>query len=219
MNDTTQELWRTEFDRQCTPELFRVLYKQTTALVRRCLRNTPARGADLGVLDRIHTAAMKLCDGSRVWDPERVDLGNFLLGVVASDLSAELCHATRFPETSLDEPPPTPRDDYTGEPIPDTATSLASTTRGPAHDAGAEHASLDRAWSVAMPHLREAAAKDRDVLVLLAAYDQGVYARRDVMRQLRWNSNKYQRVYRRLLHVASSLDDDIRDVVAQCLAN
>jgi hypothetical protein len=220
MHDTTQQLWRTEFDKQYTRELLRTLHKQTTALVRRYLRDTPRRGSDLGTLDRIHTAVMKLCAGSRVWDPERVDLGNFLLGVIASDLTAELRRATRFPEVSLDVPTPTPTDDYTGEPMPEAGGAApASTEPGGAHYARAEHESLDSAWRIAMPHLHDAAAKDRDVLALLAAYDEGVCQRRDVMRLLHWNSNKYQRVYRRLLHLANQTDEDVRDAIARSLAN
>lgn len=220
MNDTTQQLWRTEFDKQYTKDLLRVLHKQTTALVRRYQRDTPLRGSDLRTQDRIHTAVMKLHDGSRVWDPERVDLGNFLLGVIASDLTSELRRAKRFPTVWLDEPTTTPEDDYTGEPITDTrAGSFANTEPGPVGFARADHESLDGAWSIAMPHLREGAAKDRDVLALLTAYEEGVYHRRDVMRLLGWDGNKYQRVYRRLLHIAKNTDEDVRDLIAQALAN
>jgi len=220
MQDTTQQLWRTEFDKQYTKDLLRVLHKQTTALVKRYQRHTPLSGADLGTQDRIHTAVMKLHDGSRVWDPERVDLGNFLLGVIASDLTTELRRAKRFPVLSLDEPATVPEDDYSGEPITGTrGASIANTEPGPIRFARAEHESLDGAWSIAMPHLREGAAKDRDVLSLLAAYEEGVYYRRDVMRLLGWDGTKYQRVYRRLLNIAKKADEDVRDLIAQALAN
>ena len=220
MDNTTQQLWRTEFDKQYTRDLLRVLHKQTTALVKRYQRYTPRRGSDLGTMDRINTAVLKLHEGDRVWDPERVDLGNFLLGVIASDLTSELRRAKRFPEVSLDEPTTTPEDDYTGEPITDTrAATLAGAELGPVRYACTEHESIDGAWSIAMPHLREGAAKDRDVLALLATYEEGVYHRRDVMRLLNWDSNKYQRVYRRLLTIAKKADEDVRDLIAQALAN
>lgn len=220
MDNTTQQLWRTEFDKQYTRDLLRVLHKQTTALVKRYQRHTPRRGSDLGTMDRINTAVMKLHEGSRMWDPERVDLGNFLLGVISSDLTTELRRAKRFPVVSLDEPTTTPEDDYTGEAIADTRVgALAATEPAPVRHARAEHESIDGAWSIAMPHLREGAAKDRDVLALLAAYDEGVYHRRDVMRLLNWNSTKYQRVYRRLLHIAKKADEDVLDLIARALAN
>lgn len=220
MNDTTQQLWRTQFDKQYTGDLLRVLHKQTTALVKRYQLRTPRHGSDLGTMDRINTAVLKLHEGSRVWDPKRVDLGNFLLGVIASDLTTELRRAKRFPELSLDEPTTTPEDDYTGEAITDTrAASLAATEPGPVRYAHTEHESIDGAWDIAMPHLREGATKDRDVLALLATYDEGVYHRRDVMRLLNWDSNKYQRVYRRLLQIAKKADEDVRDLIARVLAN
>jgi hypothetical protein len=221
MNDTTQQLWRTEFDKQYTKELLTMLHKQTTALVKRYQQRTPLRGSDLGTMDRINTAVLKLHEGSRVWDPERVDLGNFLLGVISSDLTTELRRAKRFPMVSLDDEPTTePEDDYTGEPIMDTrAASLSNTESGQVLFALPEHQSLDGVWNIAMPHLREGAAKDRDVLALLAAYEEGVYHRRDVMRLLGWNGNKYQRVYRRLLHIASKADEQVRDLIAETFAN
>src|SRR3569833_3626946 len=119
MKDTTQELWRTEFDGQYTKELLRVLWKQATALAKRFHRGSPHRGRELDVEDRINTAVMKLLDGTRVWDPARVDLGDFLLGVLSSDLTAELRRAKRWPEISLDQPPTSREDDYSGEPLGD----------------------------------------------------------------------------------------------------
>jgi hypothetical protein len=55
MDNTTQRLWRTEFDKQYTRDLLRELHKQTTALVTRYQRQTPRRGSDLGTMDRINT--------------------------------------------------------------------------------------------------------------------------------------------------------------------
>lgn len=62
--------------------MLRDLVKQARALIRR-YRSTSTDTAE----DRIHTAMAKLFDGSRTWDPTRVDLRGFLLGVVASDLT------------------------------------------------------------------------------------------------------------------------------------
>jgi hypothetical protein len=68
--DTSQPLWRTEFDKQHTKDMLRALVKQTTALVKRYERCTPRKSTDTAE-DRIHTALLKLHDGSRTWDPTR----------------------------------------------------------------------------------------------------------------------------------------------------
>ena len=213
MQDTTQELWRTEFDKQYTKELLKVLWKQATALTKRFHRGGSHRGRELDVGDRINTAVMKLLEGTRVWDPARVDLGDFLLGVISSDLTAELRRAKRWPEISLDQPKPSREDDYSGE-------ALGDRDEGSPVEAHLESSgSFYGVWCLAIPHLKARAATDDNVLRLIGAFEEGVYLKREVMRLLGWDSNKHQRVYRRLLRIAETTDEDVRDAIAQALAN
>ncbi|MCW5801777.1 MAG: hypothetical protein KIT31_05275 [Deltaproteobacteria bacterium] len=209
------EHWRIEFDRQCTRDLLQRLDRRIDALVKRYQRSTPRDGADRSTMDRIHTAVVKLLDGSRVWDPTRVDLEGFVLGTIASELAAEMRRAKRFPEVSI-EPMAAPEDDYTGEPVSDK--NRAAPAR-PEPYASAEHESIDGAWRIAMPHLRERAANELDVLALLNAYDEGTYQRGDVMHRLTWDSARYQRTYRRLRSIATAADEGVRDLILRGLAS
>ena len=202
--DTTQQLWRTEFDKQYTKDLIRDLTKQATALIKRYERFTPRRSTDTAQ-DRIDTAIMKLFDGSRAWDPARVDLCGFVLGVIASDLSSEMRRSKRFPQVSL-------RDRKLKLAEEDASNSIHA-RRATSHEAAAG------AWSVAMDHLRELAADDKGVLALLGAYDDGVFERRDVIKLLRWAPSTYKRVYQRLLKLAEDVDQELRDAIFDALAN
>jgi hypothetical protein len=202
--NTTQELWRTEFDKQYTKELLRDLIRQVPALVRRYERKSPRRSTDTPE-DRLHTAIMKLQEGARTWDPTRVDLGSFLLGVIASDLSGEMRRSKRFPQVSLN--------DRKLKLADHEASDLIRATRTTSHE------STEGAWSIALAHLRELAASDKCVLALLDAYDQGAFEKRDVMRLLKWPPTTYTRVYQRLLRLADRLDEELRDVIVDALAN
>lgn len=217
--DTTQSLWRTEFDNQYTRDMLRDLAKRTTALTKRYERFTPRKSTDTAE-DRIHTAMMKLFDGSRTWDPTRVDLSGFLLGVVASDLTSELRRATKAPQVSLDERNGKREDDYTGEPCAESsAESRASLEDGCSVPLAPD--SPDAAWSLAMTNLRKqaAAAGDAGVLALLGAYEEGVFQKRDVIALLRWRPATYKRAYERLILLADAMDPAVREAISCALAN
>jgi hypothetical protein len=79
-------LRRTDFDKQLTQDVMERVVKQTLQLVAHIERRTPWRD-QLGADDRLHTAILKTLDGSRVWDPDRVNLGGHLFGIVHSDIA------------------------------------------------------------------------------------------------------------------------------------
>ncbi len=58
---------------------------------------------------------MKFLDGARIWDPTRVDLCGFLLGVIASDLTGEMRRSKTAPMVSMYARGRPREDDYTGE--------------------------------------------------------------------------------------------------------
>ena len=217
--DTTQPLWRTAFDEQYTRDMLRELVKQTTALTKRYERYTPRKSTD-SAEDRVHTAMMKLFDGSRTWDPTRVDLSGFLLGVVASDLTSELRRARQVPHVSLDDRKPKCKDDYTGEQCDESrADSRASIENG--YTVPIAPDAKDASWFIAMTNLRKqaAAAGDARVLALLGAYDEGVFQKRDVIALLNWTSATYKRVYERLLVLADEMDPSVREAISYGLTN
>lgn len=215
--DTTQQLWRTEFDKQYTREMLRDLVKRTMALIKRYERFTPRKSTDTAE-DRIDTAIMKLFDGSRTWDPTRVDLNGFLAGVIASDLSSEMRRSMLVPQVSLDDQRPPREDDYTGEPCDESIQEArASIENGWPVPTSSE--SVDEAWFLAISHLRALAATDRGVLALLDAYEDGVTHKRDVMARLEWSPSTYKRVYQRLLLLADAADPAVREAIVYALAN
>jgi hypothetical protein len=215
--NTTQQLCRTEFDKQYTKDMLRNLVKRATALTKRYERFTPRRSTDTAE-DRIHAAVMKFLDGARTWDPTRVDLSGFLLGVIASDLSSELRRSTLAPQISLDDRKRKREDDYTGEVCDESGVeSRVPVENGWPVPLTAE--SPDAAWSLAMDYLRRRAGTDALVLALLGAYEEGVYLKRDVMRLLKWSPNRYKRAYERLLALADEADESVREAIAYALAN
>lgn len=211
--NTTQPLWRTEYRKQFTKDMLRDLVKQTIALTRRYGR--VARESTDTAEDRIHSALAKLLAGSRNWDPTRVDLPGFLLGIIASDLSSEVERATNVPLVPLEPPVHLHEDDYTGESCDDAGGEA----RGSIEDAPFMTESVDEAWSVAMTHLRECARMDSGVLALLDAYEDGVYLKRDVLARFEWKPSTYKRVYQRLLLLADACDPSVRESIVYALAN
>ena len=209
--DAAQQLCRTEFDKQYTKDMLRELSKRTIALTKRYERHTPRRSTDTSQ-DRIHTAVMKFFDGSRTWDPSRVDLCGFLLGVIASDLSSEMRRSKMAPLVPIDDRDLPREDDYTGEPCGESGASLES-------GYPLVSASVDEAWSVAMSYLRKRAGTDARALALLGAWEEGVYQKREVMMLLRWSAATYKDAYQRLVKLANDAEDSVREAIAGAFAN
>jgi hypothetical protein len=199
-------LRRTGFDTQLTQPVMERVIKQTIALVGEIERKTPWRD-QLGPDDRLHTAILKTLDGTRRWDPDRVNLGGHLFGVVSSDISSELKHAGRFRHVSVQD------EAHDLEALRDEIEdSLARTA--PANDELPSSAT----WSIAIDALRTLAAGERDVLALLVAYDAGAFEKREVMRVSKLKSRAYDRAFDRLVELAQLVDEDTRTVILQAIA-
>lgn len=198
-------LRRTDFDMQLTQQVMERVIKQTIALVAEIERKTPWRD-QLGPDDRLHTAILKTLEGKRRWDPDRVNLGGHLFGVVSSDISSELKHAKNFRHVSVED------DSQDLVALRDEMEDVLART-SPANDE-----SPRPAWSIAIEALREAASDERDVQALLDAYDQGAFDRRDVMRVAKLKARAYQRAFDRLVELARSLDDGTRTLILQAIA-
>src|SRR6266481_4395301 len=97
-----QILRRTDLDKQLTQSVMERVVKQTIQLAAEIERKTPWRD-QLGPDDRLHTAILKTLEGTRRWDPARVELGGHLFGIVASDISHELEHDDQFAHVSLED--------------------------------------------------------------------------------------------------------------------
>ena len=214
---TSQQLWGTEFDKQFTKDMLRDLHKRATALIKRYERYTPRKSTDT-TEDRVNTALMKLFDGARIWDPARVDLCGFLLGVVASDLTSELRRSALAPQISFEARKRKREDDYTGEPCDESSiVPRASIEDGMPVPLAPE--SVDAAWEVAMKYLYSIAADDKLVIALLDAYEQDARTKREAMALLKWSSRTYKVAYGRLVALADAADPAVRDAIFHVFTN
>lgn len=202
-----QILRRTDFDKQLTQSLMERVVKQTIQLVTQIEKKTPWRD-QLGPDDRLHTAILKTLEGTRRWDPERVDLGGHLFGIVASDISHELEHGEQFAHLSLEQDEHHNREALLHE----TKEMLARSA--PAND----HAPLQSAWSLAMEALREVTHGEPDVLAIVGAYDEGAFTKRAVMRIAKLKARAYDHAFARLVELAQTVDDQTRDLILQAIA-
>lgn len=218
---TSQQLWRTEFDNQYTLEEIRALNKHAGELIKEYrgygLRSTYTAE------DRINDALVKLFDGDRIWQPENVDLHGFLMGVVASDLSAELVRHRRAPMVSFDRPHTPREDNYTGELIEHASKAAESTSVECGWAVPIVCESTDGAWEFALARLRDMASKKKkryaDVLKLLDAYDDGFLSKRAVMAHLGWKAYRYRVAVERLAELAEGIDPDVRAAIRDALLN
>lgn len=217
VQDTPQQLWRTAYDEQHTPEMMHRLFRHVKGLIK-FYRRAGLRSTDTAE-DRVHDALTKLFAESRTWDPSRVDLFGFLVGVVTSDLSAELERFKIAPMVSYDRPFASREDDYTGEVVEEAANAYAARLIAGGSPVALACESTHSAWELALAHLRDRAASDDDVLAMIDSYDLGSIGKRDVMKRLGWSAYRYRRAYERLVRLASGADPDVREAIRAALTN
>lgn len=199
---------RREFDDQLTRPLMKLVMKQTKQLVRWVQRTTPWRD-HLGAEDRLHTAIVKTLDGSRLWDPDRIDLGRHLFGIIASDLDQELRHSDRFPHASLEDDDTQDLDALRRE--VELAVSRSDI-------ASREIPLTAPVWSIALVALRAISEEEPHVLAILRAYGRGAFARDDVMRVAKLSRRAYDVAFAQLLDFAQLIDEDLNDLITQTIA-
>lgn len=214
---TAQQLWGTEFDKQFTKDMLRNLLKTATAMANRYERYSPRKSTDTAE-DRVNTALMKLFDGARVWDPARVDLSGFLLGVIASDLTSELRRSALAPQISFEDRKRPREDDYSGEPY-DESTIVPRASIEDGMHVPLVPESVEAAWEVAMKYLYASAEDDKLVIALLDAYEQDARTKRDVMKLLKWTSRTYKTAYGRLVALAEAADPAVREAIFFAFTN
>jgi hypothetical protein len=204
--NSPERLWRTQFNHQLTNEVMERVLKQTMILVRKVERKTPWRDL-MTADDRLHSAIVKTLERKVVWDPQRVDLERFLLGLIAGDISHELEHAARFRHASLD-------DETRNQELLEAATSEAMSAERVVKVDVPKHAW----WSKVIAELRKHAHDDRHVLAILDAYDRGRLTRKEVMAFTGLSSKQYHAAYQRLMRAAQKVNEDVRELITQALA-
>ena len=180
--------------------------KQTMLLVRNVERKTPWRDTQT-TDDRLHTAIVKTLDGTKRWDPTRIDLERHFVGAIASDISHELERAHKFRHVSLDAE---------NKNVEELEHETSEALRG-------ERESKDEVpkeawWSIAMAESCRHAPDDTGVLAIIEAYGHDKLTRRDVMAHTGMTSRQYHAAYQRLVRIAQKIDDDVRDLIMQAIA-
>jgi hypothetical protein len=201
MVDTPERLWRTQFDNQMTEELAERLIKQTIALTRRIERGTRWRDGR-GPEDRLHGAIEKTLARERVWNTDRVDLAGFLYGVISSELSIEVEHASEFPHASRDD------QRINAEKIERETSDALDQMRASKEEIPKEHW-----WCAILAKLRQLVAEDDSASRILDAYEHGHVDRRDVLAFTKMSSRRYHGAYNRLVRAAQQADDETRALV------
>jgi hypothetical protein len=201
-----QQLWRTQFDKQLTNDMMERVLKQTIALVRKVERKTPWRDAQTSD-DRLHTAILKTLDGTKRWDPTRIDLERHFLGAIASDVSHELERAVKFRHVPLDAE---------NQNVEELEHETSEALRGARESK--DEVPKEAWWSIAMAEFRRHAPDDTGVLAIIDAYGHDKLTRRDVMAHAGMSSRQYHAAYQRLVRIAQNIDDDVRDLIMQAIA-
>lgn len=206
--NTAQPLCRNSFDEQFSDDMMARLGTRVQAVIGRLEARTQWRDKS-GLDERINTAVLKLLDRTRTWDPSRCALINFLYHSIRSDIWAEIEHLVKFPEARLDD------EGLELSPVESATIASLESTRGTAHAAAAN------VFSILVAELRELAAKakDKEVLKLVALYDEGIFERREIMLRAKWSGRRYGTIYQRMMRMAEELDEDMRDSVLDALAN
>jgi hypothetical protein len=204
-------LRRTDFDTQLTQQVMERVLKQTIALVADLERKTPWRD-QLGPDDRLHTAIVKTLDGTRKWDPDRVNLGGHLFGVVSSDITSELKHSERYRHLSWED------DEHQDlDALREEAEVTLARDAEPANNVGPP-VELRPAWALALYALKQAANDEREVLAIIEAYRFGAFTKREVMGLAKLKSRAYDRAYARLIDLADTIDEGQRDFILRAIA-
>ncbi|HTR52009.1 MAG TPA: hypothetical protein VMJ10_14945 [Kofleriaceae bacterium] len=147
--------------------------------------------------------------GERVWNPERCSLLDHLRGVIDSRTSHEIQSPRQY--SSFDAQPITnDDDDHAG----DGRLALAETLPSSSGEAG----------SVFLPalvartcHALRQAAKERDSIDIVRAWELGFIERDEVCALIGLDEAAYRRARNRLLYIAGDLPDELRQLVRDYL--
>jgi hypothetical protein len=144
--------------------------------------------------DLVHRAILAICAGKRVWD-HSISFEVFLRGVIRSMANHDYAHAKTYPQIQLiDED--TGDDDL--EPSAVLQLSLIATT-DPAHQPRREQA------RALLAVLRQIAANDTELLLVLEAYAQGAFQRNEVLELTNLTAHHYRAALCRLRRLRHAL--------------
>jgi DNA-directed RNA polymerase specialized sigma24 family protein len=185
------EVWVNEFERQLSRphllELLQVYARQRARLVARYRTiDEHSYAADL-----VQDVIVDTLAGVLAWDPSRVDLKGHVRGAIKSRSRHDYRRAERSPYQTLDV------DD------PRIAAELVE------HEARQERQELRRHAVAIIEALRKLAANDREVLLLIEAYEGAVSKRAEVLELTGLTVRQYKAARERLTGLRDSLPHDL----------
>jgi hypothetical protein len=182
------EDWIEAFEAQANPVLYTRLKRYARS--RGGMVAHAGRVVDEPYLDAlVQDALADVLDGVLRWDPARGSLELFLIAAIHSRTRHDYAHALRFRHERIDA----------------SEAALAA-----AEASLAERASLADTSERVLVALRACAARDPDVLALLALYGHDVTKKVDVMRDADWSSKRYEAARKRMLRLVQQLPNELR---------
>ena len=188
---TPSEAWIKQYTRQATPKLIAGLnqFARTRAFaVAACGRKVDDYYARELVLDALGDTWL----GVVRWEPEKCTLAHHLVRTIEGRSDKHRKQALARPHDAIGD---------------DTATSRIAEVDA-SELTGDDQAAVNRVRkSETMAQVRALAAKDKDVLRVLAAYDAGCETKVEVLAHARMKSRTYHNAYGRLRRIVRHMTD------------
>jgi hypothetical protein len=185
-------LWRAAFNAQCTPDMMDDVTAYATKHASWIDHRTGLHDPDR-VEDLVHDALTDTFARTVAWEPSRCSLALHLKSVIRSRVTHELERAEQFEHIDVG----TAREE-------DVSSAMAATARS---TTGGD---LDRFADEFERRLRELAAGDDGVLVLIELYREGVTEKREVCLHAKMKAADYHNAHRRLKRLVEKLPENLR---------
>ena len=207
-----------------TPEFLALVYREATDDVMRRVRGYADKvSAKLHSLEGIddpdfagHVVSdvfVDTADGVLAWDPSERHFYSHMCSMVQSRIANRVRHVTRFRHVAFHEPDD--GDDNTSAvSLVETEMSLRADDQRKRPDGAVMNAEL-RAKVYAAA--RELAAKDEEILAMLAAHESGALSEPEVIEHLGWMRERYFNVWRRFDRMRRKLPAELREAARELL--
>lgn len=192
------ESWRSEFERQATPDVRERLYRAARARLRMYAGRT-RHVNDADVDDVVMSALADTLDGGLSWDPGSQTLERHLLDAIAFRVRDQARFKNRHGHEPYEE-------DESGEPI----TSRVIDDIGDTYD-------LRVVADQVVSDIQVRVTDDPEVLMLMALFAEGVTDRADVIREAKMSPAEYDNAVRRLRRLTKQLPKQTRDAAMAAL--
>ena len=183
------EEWIEAFEAQFAVTGFEEKLKRYARVRARMVARAGRRVDELYARELVQDAIDDTLEGTIAWDPARVSLEKHLIDAIRSRSRHDHVRALRFRHHAIDE-------------------------RARGGECPHERLAVIELAERTLAELRQLAARDHDVLRLLAAYAEEATKKAEVMRVCDMSSKRYEAARKRLQRLVRELPTEVRDVVA-----